>query len=51
MRPMEEIMTILNFKNNAKRIDAFEQIEIMKATTFDHMLKIMLKKNQIYKIL
>ena len=34
---MEETMTILHFKNDPKRINALEEMEVMKATTSDHM--------------
>jgi hypothetical protein len=34
-------MTILNFENNPKRTNALEEMEIMKATTADHMLNIL----------
>ena len=37
---MEETMTILLFENDPKRINALEEMEIMKATTSDYMLKI-----------
>ena len=45
MGPMEETLTILHFENGHKRIEPFEEMEIMKATTSDHMLKIMQNSN------
>ena len=36
MRPMEETMTVLHFENN--KINAHEEVDIMKATTSDHKL-------------
>ena len=51
MRPMEDTMTISNFQKNPKRINAFEEIEIMKATTSDHMLYTKQNNNPLYKIL
>ena len=41
IRPMEETMTILDFENDPKRINVLKEMEIMKATTSDHMLNIM----------
>ena len=32
MRPMEETMTILHFENGPRRINALEELEIVKAT-------------------
>ena len=40
MRPMEEAMTILYSQNDPKRINSLEEMEIMKATTADHMFNI-----------
>ena len=51
MRPMEETMTILHFENYPKRIDAFEEMEIMKATTSDDMLNIIQNMNPLYQML
>ena len=50
MQLMEETMTILNFKNDSKRINALEEIEIMKATTSYHILNIM-QNNRLYNII
>ena len=51
MRPMEEIMMILRFENDPKRINALEEMEIMKATTPDHMLNIIQNINPLYQML
>jgi hypothetical protein len=40
MRPMEETTTILHFENDPRRINALEEMEIVKATTSDYMLNI-----------
>ena len=48
MRPMEETMTILHFEHNLKRINALGEIEIMKATTSDHVLNIIQNNNPLY---
>ena len=48
---MEEAMTILHFDNNPKWINALEKMEIMKATTSDHMLNIIQKNNPHYRML
>jgi hypothetical protein len=37
---MEQTMTILHFENERKRINALEEMEIMKAITSDHTLNI-----------
>ena len=50
-RPMEETVTILNFENDTKKINYLEEMEIMKATTSDHMLNIMQNNNPLYGIL
>ena len=49
MGPMEETMAILHFENYSKSINALEEIEIMKATTSDHILNI--TNNSLNKIL
>ena len=46
MRPVEETMIILHFENEPTRIKAFE-IEIMKATTSEHVLNIMQNNNPL----
>ena len=51
MRPMEETKTILHFENDPKRINAIEEIDIMKATTSDHMLNFIQKNGPLYNIL
>ena len=51
MRPMEEIMTILHFENYPNRIKAPEEMEIMKATTSDHMPNIIQNINPLYHML
>ena len=35
---MEEIMIILHFENDPKRINALEEIDIMKPITSDHIM-------------
>ena len=44
-------MTILHFENDSKRINALEEMEIMKATTSNHMLNIIHNINQLYQML
>ena len=51
MRPTEETMEILYFENGPKRIDALEKMEIMKATSSDHMLNIIQNINPLYRML
>ena len=51
MRPMEETMTILDFENDPKRINALEEMEVMKATNSDHMLNIIQNINPLYRTL
>ena len=51
MRSMEEIITILHFEKDHIKINALEEMEIMKATTSDHMLNIMQNINPLYQIL
>jgi len=41
-------MKILHFENGSKRINALVEIEILKATTSDHMLNIMQNNNPLY---
>jgi hypothetical protein len=48
---MEETMTILHFENDPKRINYLEEMEIMKATTSDHMLTIIQNINPFYRML
>jgi hypothetical protein len=48
MWPMEETMTILHFENDPKRINVLEDIEIMKATTSDHIIQYI---NPLYQML
>ena len=50
MRPMQESMTILHCEINPKRINAPEEMELMKATTPDHMQYIMPNINSLYQI-
>ena len=50
MQSIEETMAVLHFENNAKGINALEEIEIMKITTSNHKLNI-IQINQLYKIL
>jgi len=38
MRPMEETMTILHFEKTPRDSTLLKKMEIMKATTSDHML-------------
>ena len=47
---MEETMTILQFENDPRRINALEELEIMKETTSDHMLNIVHNFNPLYRI-
>jgi len=47
MRPMEETRKILHFENDTKRMNALEGMEIMKATTSEHMLNF----NLLYRML
>ena len=51
LRPMEETMAILHFENNPKRINALEEMEIMKVATSDHMLNIIQNINPLYRML
>jgi hypothetical protein len=51
MRPMEETMTILHFENDYKRINALEEMKIMKATTSEHMLNIIQNNHPLYRML
>jgi hypothetical protein len=51
MKPMEETMTILHFENDPKRINALEEMGIMKVTTSDHMLNIIQNINLHYQML
>ena len=50
MRSMEETMTILHFENDPRKINALEELEIMKATTSDRMLNIVHNINLLYQI-
>ena len=50
MRPMEETMTILHFEKDPMRINALEELEIVKATTCDRMLNIVHDINPLYQI-
>jgi GIY-YIG catalytic domain. len=50
MRPMEETMKILHFENDPRRINAPEELEIMKATTSYCMLNIVHNFNPFYRI-
>jgi hypothetical protein len=47
---MEETMVILHFENDPRRINALEELEIMKATTSDRMLNIVHNINPLYRI-
>ena len=51
MGSMEETMAILHFVNDPKRINTFEEMEIMKETTSNHKLNIMQNNNPLYQIL
>ena len=44
MRPMKENTIVLHFENDPKRISVLETMEIMKATTSDHMRNVMQNK-------
>ena len=48
---MEETMTILNFENDPERINALEEMEIMKETTSSHMLNIIRNINPLNRML
>ena len=48
---MEETMAILHFDNDPKRINALEEMEIMKAKTSDRMLNIIQNINPLYHML
>jgi hypothetical protein len=48
---MEENMTILHFENDRKKINALEEMEIMKATTSDHRLNIIQNISPLYRML
>ena len=37
---MEETMTVLYFENDSKKINVFEEMEIMKVTSTSHILTI-----------
>ena len=50
MRPMEVTMTILNFENDPRRINALEEFKIVKVTTFDRMLNIDHEISPLYRI-
>jgi hypothetical protein len=50
MQPKEETMTILNFENDPRRINALEELEIMKAITSDRMFNIVHNINPLYRI-
>ena len=50
MRPIEETMTILHFENDPRRINALEELEIVKATTSDPMLNVVHNMNPLYRI-
>jgi hypothetical protein len=43
-------MTILHFENDPRRINALEELEIMKATTSDRMLNIVHNFNPLCRI-
>ena len=47
---MEEIIMILHFEDDPRRINALEEMEVMKATTFDRMLNIVHNINLLYRI-
>ena len=51
MRPIQETMTVLHLENVPKRITALEEMEIMKATSSDHMFNIMQNINLLYQML
>ena len=44
-------MRHLHFENDPKRINALEEMEIMKVTTSDHMVNIVQNNNPLYQIL
>jgi hypothetical protein len=48
--PMEETMTILHFENDPRRINALEELEVFKETTFNRMLNIVHNIKPIYRI-
>ena len=48
--PMEETMTILHFENDPRRINALEELEIMKATISDRILNIVHNIKPLYQI-
>jgi hypothetical protein len=50
MWPMEETMTVLHSENDPRRINALEELEIMKATISDCMLNIVHNINPLYWI-
>ena len=50
MRRMEDIMTVLILKTTPKRINALEEMEIMKATPSGHVLN-MMQNNPLYQVL
>ena len=50
MRPMEETMAILQFENDPKRINALEEMDIMKATTSDHRFNIVQNNKPVSQI-
>ena len=45
MLPVEETVKFLHFENNTKRIDALQEIKIVKAITSYHRLNIMQNNN------
>ena len=47
---MEETMTILHFEKDPMRINALEELEIVKATASDNMLNIVNNIKPLYRI-
>ena len=50
MRPMEQTMMNLHFENDPRRINALDELEIVKATTSDCTLNIVHNINSLYRI-
>jgi hypothetical protein len=44
-------MTILHFENDLKRMNALNEMEIMKTTTSDHVFNIVQNNNPLYQVL
>ena len=50
MRSMEGTMPVLHFENDPKKINALVDIEMVKATSSEHMFYIIQNNNLSYKI-